>query len=201
MQIGTQEYPYNDVVDTRKQTPTKTKAILVQIGPGDPISNVPVVIDFPHHQIHEGEAYNYEYYSTAPATISFAITVPTFSPTIRAPHLIIEAEAYEGAGMVSLFEGITYTGGDAGLVYNRNRNVPAANTTTIKSGIAITGAGTRLPYTMFFGAGKETRASVGSRDQSEIVMKSNTVYGIELEEIVAITRVLMRLSWYEDLGV
>lgn len=41
-------------VEPRSQTPTGN-ALNVQIGPGDPISNIPVVMDFEHHQVHEGE--------------------------------------------------------------------------------------------------------------------------------------------------
>jgi hypothetical protein len=52
---------YADTVETRVQTPTKTKAINVQIGPGDVISNIPVMIDYEHHQIHEGETHSYSY--------------------------------------------------------------------------------------------------------------------------------------------
>ncbi len=43
-------------VEARKQTPTGN-ALNVQIGPGDVISNIPVVTLFEHHQVHEGESY------------------------------------------------------------------------------------------------------------------------------------------------
>lgn len=45
-------------VEARKQTPTGN-ALNVQIGPGDVISNIPVVMDFGQHQIHEGESHGF----------------------------------------------------------------------------------------------------------------------------------------------
>lgn len=120
-------------VEARKQTPTGN-ALNVQIGPGDIISNIPVVMEFGQHQVHEGESHGAEYYSTAVATISFGLTVPVYANTINAPHLLFHAQIYEGAGMLSLFEGSTFTGGTAVTSYNRNRNNATAPGMTIKSG-------------------------------------------------------------------
>lgn len=201
MQIANQNYPYTDVVETRTQTPTKTKAVNVQIGPGDVISNMPVVTLFEHHQVHEGEAHDYEYYSAAPATMDFAIVVPTYSPTIAAPHLLIGMQSYGGAGMISLYEGSTYTGGTPGLVYNRNRNSSITPKTgfSIQEGVTITGAGTKLPYTIIVGAAE--KVSGGDRALGECILKSNTIYAMRYEEITATTRLIITLNWYEDLNV
>ncbi len=89
-------------VEARKQTPTGN-AMNVQIGPGDIISNIPVTMEFGQHQVHEGESHGCGYYSTSVATISFSLTVPVYNPTIAAPHLLIHAQCYEGAGMLSFW--------------------------------------------------------------------------------------------------
>lgn len=185
-------------VEARKQTPTGN-ALNVQIGPGDVISNIPVVMDFGQHQIHEGESHGFGYYTTNPATISFGLTVPVYNPTIAAPHLIMHADAYEGAGEIALFEGVTWTGGTAGLVYNRNRNSAIVPGMTVTQGVTVTGAGTRLPYTSFVAAGQ--KASSVARNLDEIVLKSNTLYAVVFTEILAITRLVIHLEFYEDLGV
>lgn len=201
MQIGTQAYPYSDVVETRTQTPTKTKAVNVQVGPGDVVSNIPVVMLFDHHQVHEGEAHGYEYYTATPATIDFAIVVPVYSPTINSPHFMMHMQSYGGAGMLSLHEGGTYTGGTPGLIYNRNRNSLTTPKTgfSILEGVTVTGTGTKLPYTAIAGASEKT-ADV-SRALDECLLKSNTIYLVRYEEITATTRLVIHFEWYEDLGI
>ena len=171
----------------------------VQIGPGDIISNLPVFVDFAQHQIHEGESHGAGYYTTSVSTISFGLTVPVYNPTIAAPHLIVHAQIYEGAGMLSLWEDSTFTGGAAVTDYNRNRNSLTAPGMTIKSGVTVTAAGTRLPYTQFVGASQKTSGE--SRSLDEIVLKSNTIYTVVFEELVPITRAAIHFEWYEDLGV
>jgi hypothetical protein len=192
---------YSDLVETRTQTPTKTKALNVQIGPGDLISNLPVIVDLSQHQIHEGESHSYEYYSATPATMNFAIVVPVYANTIQAPHLIMQMECYGGAGMISLYEGATYTGGTPSTaIFNRNRN----SATTPKTGFSIVEGvtstdGTKLPYTEIVGAAEKTSGS--GRGIDEVVLKSNTTYVLRFEEITAMTRLIIHLEWYEDLGV
>jgi hypothetical protein len=185
-------------VEPRKQTPTGN-AMNVQIGPGDIISNIPVVMEFGQHQVHEGESHGVGYYATAVSTISFGLTVPVYAKTINSPHLIIHAQVYEGNAEVSLWEGSTFTGGTLMTAYNRNRNDLTVPGMTIKSGVTVTAPGTRLPYTNFISGG--TRGAGESRSLDEIVLKSNTIYTVVFEEITAITRVVLHFEWYEDLGV
>lgn len=185
-------------VEARKQTPTGN-ALNVQIGPGDIISNIPVVMEFGQHQVHEGESYGYGYYATTVATISFALDVPVYANTIQAPHLIIHAQVYEGAAQVSLWEGSTYTGGTIVTSYNRNRNSATTPGLVIRSGVTVTGTGTRLPYTQFVSGSQ--KGSGDSRSLDEIVLKSNTVYTVVFEELSPITRCVLHFEYYEDLGV
>jgi hypothetical protein len=186
-------------VGPRKQTPIGN-VLQVQIGPGDVISNIPVVMDFPHHQIHEGESFSVEYYNETVASINFAITVPVYPILIGAPHLTMEMQSYGGAGQISIWEGATYTGGTPMTIFNRNRNslnAPKAGMVII-SGVASID-GTRLPYTAIAGAAERTTAV--NRAVDEIDLKSDTTYVIRYEEITATTRIILRFEWYEDLGV
>lgn len=178
---------------------TGEKGLRVFVGPTDPISDLPVFIDFGQHQVHEGESYGWEYYSAAPATRNFAIVVPTYANTNRCPHLIMQMESYSGAGMLSIYEGATYTGGATATdVFNRNRN--SANTPAVVIVDGVTSAdGTKLPHTTIAGAAGKTAETV--RAQDEIILKSNTTYVVRYEEITATTRLIIHLEWYEDLGV
>lgn len=188
-----------DLTEARTQTPTIANAINVQIGPGDVISNIPVVMDFGQHQVHEGEAHGWEYYSAAPASTNFALVVPTYADVRGCPHLMIHMQSYGGAGMLSVYEGATYTGGTPVTdIYNRNRNSTTVPAMTIVSGVTSSN-GTKLPYTAIAGASEKTADGIRAND--EVVLKNNTTYVIRYEEITATTRLIIHFEWYEDLGI
>lgn len=176
----------------------------VAIGPYDPISRIPVVIDFDHHQIHEGEAFQYSWYGAVNSTSKdFKIVVPTATATTRTPHLLTEVIADAGA-LVYLHEGTTFSseGVEDTAVYNRNRNVTTAAGTKIyvTGGTALTvnALGTKL-WTGFLISGTKAALSA-DRATAEWDLKSNTVYLIRVTTS-ATCNVLVRLNWYEDLGV
>lgn len=189
----------------RSQTPTG-KVFQVQIGPGDVISNLPVVIEFDHHQIHEGEAWQYTSFGALNTTTrNIRISVPTLAATTRTPHLLPEVICDATTTSILLFEGTTWTAGgtdDSAKIYNRNRNVAGTPNTKIY----ITGAtaltpnadGTQIYQGYTVGA---NRSAIGSdRALSEWVLKSNTEYCLRVTTTSNGT-CLIRLNFYEDLGV
>lgn len=178
---------------------TGVKGLRVYGGPTDPVSDIPVGIDFGHHQRHEGETHRAEYFdqSLDTNTVKFAITVPVYANTIYAPHLLILSEVYNGSILVRIYEGATFTGGLDLPSKNANRNSANTPGMTIKSGVTSTD-GTLLPFSHFVGAG--TRES-GSRATDEILLKSNTVYRVDLIGLTAGTDAIVHFEWYEDLGV
>lgn len=187
-------------VEARKQTPTGN-ALNVQIGPGDIISNIPVVLDFGQHQVHEGESFFAQYVDTSldTATVKFQLTTGSYSNTIQAPHLKIGVEVYNGSARYDLYEGGTSISGGSGMsVYNRNRNIAVpASVMTIKSGVTATG--TTLLETQFIGGG--TRGSAGGESRDEWVLLPNSNYIVYLIGLVAGTDAVLHFEWYEDLGV
>lgn len=185
-------------VEARKQTPTGN-ALNVQIGPGDIISNIPVVMDFPHHQVHEGETHQAEdYQSTLGAgTVKYSITVPVFNNTIHGPHMVVGADVYGGNVIVQIYEGATFTGGTTLTSYNRNRNSATTPGTTLKTGVTSTNG--TLIQTFFAGAGKGNAAA--TRPAAEFVLKSNTVYRVDIIGRAIGTEAVVAFDWYEDLGV
>lgn len=185
-------------IEARKQTPTGN-ALNVQIGPGDPVSNTPVTIDHEHHQVHEGNSFRAEDLQTGlgAATVKYLITVPTFTNTIQGPHLVIFSDVYNGATLVQLYEGATATGGSAMTVYNRNRNSATTAGTTFKTGVTSTNG--TLIKSFYAGAGKATSGQ--SRSVSEMVLKSNTLYRVDVIGQAAGTAAIISFEFYEDLGV
>ena len=143
MQIGDQDYPYTDVVETGKQTPIAPNAINVIIGPGDPISNIPVIMEFAHHQVHEGETYQAVVAPVALAngnSLLYRIVVPAGVY----PHMIPELDS-TGESWWYLYESPTVTGnGTAIASQNRNRNSLNVAGTIIYSGATVSANGTLL---------------------------------------------------------
>lgn len=185
-------------VEARKQTPTGN-ALNVQIGPGDVVSNIPVVMDFEHHQVHEGETYQGDDLQTGlgAGTVKYSITVPTFATTIQAPHMIVGTSVYNGTVLVQIYESATFTGGSTVNIYNRNRNSATTAGTTIKTGVTSTNG--TLIASFYAGAGKSSSGS--SRASSEWVLKSNTIYRVDIIGQAAGTACITQFDWYEDLGV
>lgn len=179
----------------RTQTPTGN-ALQVQIGPGDPISNIPVVIDFEHHQIHEGETHEAQYIAINlnTGTIKFSIVVPN---SIY-PHFLFNINVYDGALKFDVYEVATFTGGTPMLVYNTNRNSSTVASTTINSGVTSAN-GTLMPWSSYVGAGKDTANE--SRSSSERILKAGITYRVDIIGLIAQTNAMLTFRWYEDLGV
>lgn len=181
------------MVEPRKQTPTGD-ALNVQIGPSDPIGNIPVVMEFEHHQVHEGETHCAEYYTASVNTIQFAVVVPASVY----PHMVIAASIIGGGGLIQVYEGSTYTGGAELVSKNRNRNSLTVPGTKVYSGITSSD-GTLLPDSQLFSAAEKVGSS--SRAATEYVLKTGTTYRVDFTELTAASNLLIHFNWYEDLGV
>lgn len=177
------------------------KGVRVFIGPTDPVSDLPVFVDFEHHQVHEGETFKAQSLALS-ATTMFRFSVPAgYSPTIRAPHLVLSAEVYSGALKLELFEGFsgTPTPGTALVIRNRNRNVAIPDPATVAiHPVTGTLTGTSLLETHMISAGN---GEAKSRQGSEWILKPNTDYLIVATEVSAFTNTFVNFDWYEDTGV
>lgn len=193
-------------VEARRQTPTGY-AMNVQIGPGDVISSIPVVIEYDHHQIHEGEVWQWNFLGAINATTkNIRISVPVLAPTTRTPHLLPEVVAPENTSCtIKLWEDTTWTSGgtdDSANIFNRNRNVGGNPSTKIyvagATALTVNATGTQIYVGYTVGGGKS--AINADRSLSEWDLKSNTEYNFQLVT-VGNGVVLVRLNFYEDLGV
>lgn len=188
----------------RSQTPTGN-VMQVQIGPGDIISNLPVVIEYDHHQIHEGEAWKWNFFGAVNATTKdVRISVPTLTATTRTPHAIFEIVADNTTSSIMTYEGTTWTSGgtdDSARIYNRNRNVIATPNTKIyvagATALTVNTLGTQIDQGYLF----TSKAAINTeRAMVEWVLKSNTEYLLRVTT-TGNGSVLIKIHFYEDLGV
>lgn len=177
---------------------TGQKGLRVFGAPTDPISDIPVGIDFEHHQVHEGESYMVvdKQGTIGTGTVKYAMTVPVFANPINCPHLIISFSVYDGAIEYALYETATFTGGTAKDVINRNRNSANVAAASVTAGVTSTN-GTFIKGD-YLGAGTKSGADV--RGAVEMVLKSNTIYRLDVIGLSANTRCFVHFDWYEDLG-
>lgn len=179
---------------------TAEPGVRVFIGPTDLISDIPITLDFAHHQLHEGEQHQYTYGPIAianGATLDHRLVVGNLAPTTRTPHLVIELDS-TGECWLYLYETPTTTGnGTQQTVYNRNRNSATVPNMTVWLAPTVTAAGT-LMSAWIVGSGEKSGGN--SRDSIEWDLKANTVYLVRVVGKNS-NNIAMRLMWYEDLGV
>lgn len=195
-------------VCARTQTPVGN-ALQVQIGPGDIISNLPVVMNYDHHQTHEGETFRYGNYTASlgnNASKDFRLVVPniagitdTPSAVRKCPHLRFEIVSSLG-GVGYLYEAPTTTGnGTQRTPISTERNGTYTPNLQIWEDPTVTGVGTQL-IVLLNTTSKQTTGGIDS-SSFETVLKNNTVYLIRFTSSAASNQVLVRMIWYEDLGV
>jgi hypothetical protein len=190
-------------VTARTQTPAGN-ALQVQIGPGDVISNLPVVIEYDHHQVHEGETWRWSTYVTSLNSGNnkdVRIVVPVISAPIvaGAPHFRFEVIC-DALSDVYLYEGTTFTGnGTQRTPINLERNGSYTVKMEIWEDPTVNVIGTQL----FRGVTFAAKNNSGGIDQPgfEFVLKSNTSYNFRVTSGTNALKVLIRFLWYEDLGV
>ena len=170
-------------------------------GPTDPISDIPVYIDYEHHQVHEGESHQY----TLPpaslasgASIQHLFAVPSLSATTRTPHLVIEVGATAETWLYLYESPITAGSGTKQTSYNRNRNSGTSACSTVWLEPAVSNSGSLLSA-WILGTGNRTGGT--ARDSLEWDLKSSTNYLITMIGKANGNDLVMRLQWYEDLGV
>lgn len=180
---------------------TGEKGIRVFIGPTDPISDVPVVQQFPHHQVHEGEMHQYTYPPTALANgsnLDIRFVANNLAPTTRTPHPVIEVDSTSET-WIYLYESPTFSApGTQQTVNNRNRNSSIVPASTVWLAPTVSNVGTLLSA-WIHGSGVTVGGS--TRESLEWDAGSGLEYLYRLSSKAASNDVCARLIWYEDLGV
>lgn len=148
----------------------------------DKSTNATVTIDYPHHEIHDGELYEvYLYDATLANTASINIASP--NPIGAEAHFTYDGGC-GGDALLELLEGATITGGDAVVPRNMNRNYDdstlAAVTNTTLGGTPTTLVAEFLP-----GGQRQqaTGASGGSRVGLEWITDPTKSYAVRITNI------------------
>lgn len=190
-----------DTVEIQTGAVDGAKGLRVFIGPTDPVSDLPVFVDFDHHQNHEGKAYQYVYYNaTLNGTVDLRLVVPAYATAIRSPHMTIELIC-DTTSNLYLYEAPTVNAAGTEVTTIRNRNrIGTPNTPGMKiyTGTTYTSTGTELSHYITISAAKASISSDTSK--AEWILKPSTEYLVRLTT-AASSIVLIRLNWYEDLGV
>jgi hypothetical protein len=198
-------------VEARKQTPTGN-ALNVQIGPGDVISSIPVVMDFNQHQIHEGEFWHWDVLVSNLASGSnydIVFTVPNITipggvaAAALCPHFRYEANVNDLCN-VFLYEGPTVTAatGTARTPINLERNGSYTVKLAILDAPTITAVGTLIDAEYFLSAStNQVSANSSGSSINEFVLKNNTKYLFRITSGANGCDIHVDFHWYEDLGV
>ena len=145
----------------------------------DCLVNALVNVPYEHHEIHDGNLFiadTVDLTLAAAATLSLATTIPA-GLFIHWRHIVNAG----GACHVKVKEGVTLAGGGAVVIYNANRNGPAAPFAALTKPV-ITFGTTILDYVVASGSGpKAAGGSSGLFD--EIVTQDNQTYSIEVTNL------------------
>lgn len=152
-------------------------------------------IDYAHHEVHSGSSFYYHdvIALASGASQDYVITVPN---TGKWPHFGVEVYFNDAAGIKELYESTDKNGTTAQTVFNRNRNVTTAATTTVHKGQSGgTTDGTRILWKRI-GSGKNTGGESGTSE--ERILKQNTKYLLRVTNASTSTNnATVILRWYE----
>lgn len=179
---------------------TGVKGLRVYGGPTDPVSDVPVFIEFDHHQVHEGETYVASHLNSSVASgssVDYYLSVPVVSTPIWCPHMVIEVITTAETELF-LYASPTFTStGTVLSSYNKNRNSSATADLVIGATATINATGN----TIWIGLTGSGRSAGNDRHLAEFILKSNTLYGFRAISRASGDKILVRFVWYEDEGV
>ena len=168
------------------------------IGAIDSSTNAINVIDYAHHELHQGSHFFYaSHHDLAKNTVDEHLIVTP--DTEKWAHFLLGLTSTGGQVHVELSEGATYSDiGDLEPSFNRNRNVAENNTTLVYEEPTITTQGDVI-YSVKLGVDdKKVSVGGGDRGSNEIILKQNTVYLLRVtEENVDAAVINVLLDWYE----
>jgi len=171
--------------------------------PLDQVSEAVEVIDYAHHEVHEGDHYTFSAFDSDlddAAVFDFIVTTPD---TTRLSHItgtIIGALHTD----FHMYEDTTHTTNVQQSTPNNNRNSVNTAGTTVHTSNDDNADGTLLFSTSFgidTGSGNNLRTGGGgARAENEWMLKRNTKYLFRITSHSANNNVALILSWYEHVS-
>ena len=146
----------------------------------DCLVNALTTISYEHHEIHEGNFFVVDHVNLAlgaGATMSLCATIP--AATFAHFRFIVSAG---GAVHVELKEGAGFTGGAAEIIYNANRNGPAAPFAALSDPV-IAGGVVILEYVIAAGAGPKAAGGQGGLFEELVTQNADQTYSIEVTNL------------------
>lgn len=169
------------------------------VGPADGSTEIPMVIDYQHHEIHSGSAYFISRAFTADDGVTDEVLLVTPAGATHA-HMEIKVNA-TGQTDLMIYEDTTRTGGTSLTPRNRNRNYLDASVITATHTPTGGVVGEMIASIIFgldtsIGASGEI-AGGGAGSRHEIILKENTSYLIATNSATDGNRITLVLDWYE----
>jgi hypothetical protein len=153
------------------------------------------VIDYVHHEIHDGHSFMYHDVIDSLGTgvaQDYMITTPNTKAWFHVSHDVESS----GAATVEIYEAGNRTGTTEQTLYNRDRNSAALPTGTIHKGTSGgTTDGTRIVY--WKGGANQSKNSATHGTASEKILKQNTKYILRVTSRAETTIVSVSIGWYE----
>ncbi len=170
------------------------------------------VVDFSHHQIHDGSSFSVHIFDTdwdKTDSMNVAFTTPDTASWV---HMfpIVDATSIT---TFTVYENCTVTAGSGTpyLAHNRNRNAVGTITSTVSSLAAVPVAGEvslnvtivttgTVMHEELFGANKKGGSAEGGRDINEYILRQDTTYCFDMRHLdLGDDNVIanMMLNWYE----
>lgn len=187
---------------------TGVKGLRTYIGPTDPVSDLPVIIDYDHHQLHEGETFRWDVYVSSLASGNskdIRFVVPNISvpagvvAAARMPHFRFEVVGSADADLF-LYEAPTFTGnGNQRTPIPAERNGSYSSQLQIWEDPTVSVVGSQIFRGVIFAAKNSAGSTTSTLD--EFILKNNTSYLLRVTSGAAGNKVLIRVLYYEDLGV
>lgn len=163
----------------------------------DSITYSLVSISHPHHEIHSGDMFTDSGQDTLASAATKEILFIT-PDTTKLAHLLINIRATGEANYELFIDTTVSANGVACNITNRNHN--SINTPTVQcfTGPTITDDGAKF-HEEHFGSGQITGGD--TRDESEWVLKRNTIYLLRITSESSGNDVSRILEWYEHTNV
>lgn len=158
------------------------------------------IIDFAHHEIHDGSHFMFtdSLELDATATQDYLITTPN---TTKWSHLSF---SFDGTAITTLevYEGSDKTGTTSQTIFNNNRNSATASGNTLHKGTSGgTTDGTKIwSHKSGTATGAASTTGASSSQDSEIILKQNTKYIFRLTSGTTDNLVNIAFNWYEHIS-
>lgn len=173
----------------------------VALGVQDSVTGAPAVLDYAHHEIHEGSTFVASYKSPDASPVADNGTV-LFILTTHALYAHIEFRAACGGDAEGeLYEGTTVTAGTGAALtaYNKNRSSLTISTVGVRRGMTIVGAGTLIENEFLPGGTGPLAVGGASTSRAEWILAPNTVYMVRITNRSGGAQPMsLAAEWYEE---